>query len=181
MSHGDTRRGMALGDALLVLSLLVLASALAYPRIQRAALREQVDQAVANVQALADAAQRYQVEPNGWPDPPDTAESPIDLATYLPEGFSFHQAAYRLDLDVWETAQEAPPMELPDTPPNGVPEALPDTVDAAPTTLFGTLAGVTVTSAEPRLLAGLLDHFGRGRSFLLGTTWTLVFASVPGR
>jgi hypothetical protein len=64
------------------------------------------------------------------------------------------------------------------TGPHEVPPAAPDT---PPQPRFGSLAGVTVHGAEPRVLAGLLDRFGAARSFLHDGTWTLVFASSQGR
>lgn len=179
MSRMDPRRGLAVGDALLVLSVLALGLALAYPRIRRAALRDHIEQAVAHVQTVVDAAERFQGEQDRWPDLTATGEIPAELAAYLPPGFSFSQDGYQLDFDVWETAEEAPTVEPPE--PRQPLDSIPDTIVGPPTTLYGSLAGVTVHSPEALILAGLLDHFGGSRSFLHAGRWTLVFASVPAR
>ena len=179
VSRMDPRRGLAVGDALLVLSVLALALALVFPRIRRTALRDHIEQAVAHVQAVVDAAERFQGEQDRWPDVTGTGEIPAELAAYLPPGFSFDQDSYQLDFDVWDTAEEAPTVEPPE--PREPLDSIPDTFIGTPATLYGSLAGVTVHSPEPLILAGLLDHFGDSRSFLHAGTWTLVFASVPAR
>ena len=40
------------------------------------------------------------------------------------------------------------------------------------------LAGITVHAGEPSLLAALLRAYGRERSFVRDTTWTLILAPV---
>jgi len=181
MIPADARRGLVVGDVLLGLAVLALLLALAAPRIQRSALRRQVDEAVAHVQEVVGAANRFHEREARWPDPADAGTTPAGLATYLPEGFSFDHGGYDLDLEVWTTAEEAPARPMPADPPTAPIETPPDSGAARPSVLFGSLAGVTVHSMDPRLLAGLLEHFGDGRSFLYDGAWTLVFASVPGR
>lgn len=181
MTGTHTRRGMAVGDVLMVLSLLALAFSLAYPRIERARLRDAVETAVITVQAAVDAAERFQEDRGSWPEPADEGTTPTDLASYLPAGFSFTPEGYRLRLDTWETAETAPPVERPVSPQSTESAALPDTLPEQPQILFGSLASVSVVSEDPRVLAGLLDRFGAGRSFVHADRWTMVFASVPGR
>ena len=180
MTGRDPRRGMAVGDVLVFLSLLALAFSLAYPRIGRARLRDEVEQAVIRVQAAVGAAEQFQGDRGTWPEPADEGTTPTDLAPYLPGGFSFAGEGYRLKLDIWETAKTAPPVELPEGPPSREFAALPDTIQAQPEVLFGSLASVSVVSEDPRVLAGLLDHFGADRSFVHADRWTMVFASEPG-
>lgn len=179
MTRMDPRRGMAMGDILLVVSVLALAFSLAYPRIERTRLRDHVEQAVIEVGAAVDAAERFQGERGSWPAPADEGTIPAELASYLPAGSSFAAERYRLKLDIWETAENAPLVALPESPPTGDFTALPDTSEARPKVLFGSLASVSVVSDDPRILAGLLDRFGAGRSFVHADRWTLVFASVP--
>ena len=158
MSAPDRRWHPASGDVLLTLSVLALAGALAYPQVRRWDLRSDVEQAVAAVQAVADATGEFRSGAGVWPDAPGPGQTPEGLDRYLPEGFSFDQDGYQLALHIWEAPGEGPP---------GAP--------------IGSLAGVSVRSADPRVLAGLLDRFGADRSFLFDGTWTLVFASSPGR
>lgn len=181
MTGTDPRRGMAVGDVLVVLSLLALAFSVAYPRIERARLRDEVEQAVIKVQEAVDAAERFRADLGRWPEPMGEGMTPTDLAPYLPGGFSFAAEGYRLKLDVWETAETAPPMEVPESPPSKESAPLPDLTQAQPEVRFGSMASVSVASDDPLLLAGLLDHFGAGRSFVHADRWTTVFASVPGR
>jgi hypothetical protein len=54
-----------------------------------------------------------------------------------------------------------------DGEPEGAATSLPRSVE---------LAGITVHAAEPALLAALLRAYGRERSFVRDTTWTLVLA-----
>lgn len=180
MSRANARRGMAVGDALLVLSVLALLFALAYPRIRRTALREHVEQATADVQAVVEAAERFHSENGRWPTLAEAGTAPPELAAYLSEEVVFARADYQLDFQVWETAKEVPAVELPFSPPLGQVQE-PDTSGLLPPTLYGSLASVTVRSANASILAALMDHFGGARSFLHADRWTLVFASVPPR
>ena len=181
MNRADVRRGVVVGDVLLVLSVLALALALAYPRIQRTAARERVAQATADVQAVVDAAERFLAEEGRWPGLAESGVAPPELAPYLPEGVAFARAHYELDFQVWETAEEVPPMEFTFNPPVGQSAPNPDTTDLGPTTLYGSRASVTVRSADPTILAGLSAHFGGARSFVHEDRWMLVFASVRPR
>lgn len=179
MSRPSLRRGVVVGDVLLVLSVLALIFALAYPRIRRTAARERVEQATADVEAVVGAAERFLAEEGRWPGMAEVGVAPPELAPYLPDGVAFTRDGYQLDFQVWETAREVPPVELPFTPPVGQLTQEPDTSGLRPTTLYGSLASVTVRSADLGLLAGLSEHFGGARSFVHADRWTLVFASVP--
>lgn len=180
MSRANARRGMVVGDALLVLSVVALVFALAYPRIRRTALREHMEQATADVQAVVEAAERFYSEEGRWPALAEAGTAPPELAPYLQEGVGFARADYQLEFQVWETAKEVSAVEPPFSPPLGQVEE-PDTTGLLPPTLYGSLASVTVRSANPGILASLMDHFGGARSFLHAGRWTLVFASVPPR
>lgn len=179
MTGPGVRRGVAVRDVLLVISVLALVVALAYPRMRRTILRERVEQATSDVQAVVDAVERFQAEQGRWPGLSEVGVTPAELAPYLPEGVTFARGDYQLEFQVWETAKEVPPVELPFNPPIGQLEEEPDTSRLLPTLLFGSLASVTVRSGSPSILAGLMDHFGGTRSFLQADRWTLVFASIP--
>ena len=198
MTRNEGRRGIAAGDALLVFSALALVFALAYPRIRRTALRDRIADAAHNVQVVVDASNRFQADQSRWPAPADAGTLPPELAPYLPAGFTWDRGEYQLDLDIWETAGETPEPEPPPPPPSGLeipppsdlaqapspgPEVLPppEFIQAPPARVFGSLAGVTVHSTDPRILAGLMERFGDRRSFLHGTSWTLIFATASGR
>lgn len=179
MTGTALRRGLAVRDVLLVVSVLALVAALAYPRIRRTALRERIEQATADVQAVVEALERFQAEQGRWPGLSDAGVTPPELVPYLPDGVTFASSDYQLEFQVWETAREVPPVELPFSPPLGQLNQEPDTSRLLPTLLFGSLASVSVRSGNPTILAGLMDHFGGTRSFLQADRWTLVFGSIP--
>jgi hypothetical protein len=171
---------MVVGDALLVLATLALVFALAYPRIRRTAMRDHIAQAVADVEAVVDAAARFRAEQGTWPPASESGTVPPPLAPYLPAGFSFTTSTFSLEMDVWETAREAPPPELPPPPPTGQDAPPPPSADETPpSTVFGAMGGITVRADDPRILAGLMDHFAGGRAFLHRGGWTLIIPTPP--
>lgn len=184
MSRPDDRRGIATGDALLVLSVLALLFAAAYPRLERVAMRERADAIAYAANTVLDAARRYRVERAEWPRGADLGVVPEDLASVLPPGFSFEHRGWLLKWDRWDRV-EAPPADpglaaaIPELSENvPPPEAPADSVQVARPTLVP-LGGVTVRCDDPRVLAVLLERFGHARSFVRGDTWTLVIPPGP--
>ena len=173
----DGPRRLGVGSIPLILSVLALVCALSYPQVMRRALRLRVEHAVAAVQTVVDATERFHTEVGGWPDASGPGETAGGLAPYLPEGFAFDQNGYRLALRVWETPEEGPPRRPASAGPGQAPVDITSTPPGPP---FGSFRGVTVRSSDPRVLAGLLDRFGVARSFIYNGTWTLVFAWSPG-
>jgi len=159
-------------DAFLGLAALALVLSLAWPRVERALLERRVSAAQADVEAVRTAAAALRTELQAWPPSAGPGEIPPDLAGLLPDGFSFQGGGYFLGWERWETVAPRPPFEdLLD--PTQLP--LPHSTGAALPGV-GELAGVTVRTRDPRLLAALLARFGPQRSFVRDETWTLVLA-----
>lgn len=180
MTPSGRRPRVTPADVLLVMAALALAAAMAYPRVERAALWRQVEKAQADVEAVLSAATAYRRASSDWPEPSQAGAIPTGLAGHLPAGFSFRSGSYTLEWSRWETVETAEPdvVELPPgdfegapPPPDSVPDAHP------PVQAFGT---VTVHADDERLLAALLERFGASRSFLRERSWTLVLPPGGG-
>lgn len=185
MTHRSGRRGIIFGDALLVLSALTLALALAWPWIIRREINRQIALAIADVEVAADAVGRFQADRSAWPEPVDSGVTPPDLGPYLPDSFAFQRTAYRLHLHVWERLEEPPQLPTPDLPLDPLDPAnaqraeVPMPTERPPAELVKSTLGLSVHSTDLGLLASLLDHFGSSRSFVHAGSWTLVLTADP--
>lgn len=179
MTGPTRRRGATLGDVLLVLAGVALAAAVAYPRVQRGGLQARVEQAEAEVRTLADAVLRFRSEHGTWPQASSADTLAAELGALLPEGFSFAGTGYQLEVHVWETLEEAPPVEPPTPSPTAGAMPEPPAAQAPPSALVGTVAGVTVRSPETPLLAALLERLGSKASFVHRDRLTWIFALDP--
>ena len=163
---------------LVFLSLLTLAFATAFPRLQERAFAQQLDGAVSAIEALRVAASNFEEQGLDWPAPSPPGVTPPELVSTFPAQYDLAADDYSLEWNRWETVDRqgrsepgfpAPARSVPapqDSPPGSVPSLL--------TTRFRKIGSVTVYSGDPALLAGLLRHYGTSRSFVRDTTWTLV-------
>jgi hypothetical protein len=165
-------RGAAVADFLLVLAVVGLGAALLYPTWSARALRERIADTIADVDALVAAAQSSRQVQGRWPTPAPPGEPPPELsAGSLAELFS--RPAYTLGWAAWEVVDsvEAPREEDPQPAPDDLPPA---SVRPRLQPIVRTVGAVTVHTREEALIAGLLDHYGDGMSFVLDTLWMLV-------
>lgn len=181
MSTLPRRAGFATGDVLLILAGLTLSAALAHPRIERALVRRQADQARAAVEAVGAAVAAFQREHASWPPSEGSGEVPTDLAAYLPPGFSFRAGAFTLEWDRWE-AVGALPEEAAQPRPEDVRE--PPAAAADSSVVFQppvvAIGAISVGAEDERILAALLEGFGPSRSFVREGSWTLVLPPAEG-
>lgn len=177
------RRGITTGDGLLALSVVALLLAAAYPRIERAAMRERADAIAREANTVLEAARRHHDARGEWPRGAELGVVPEDLVTFLPPGFAFEHRGDHLKWDRWERvetpAPDSAPALVPEFPENAPPpEVAVDSVAVVRPTVIS-LGGLTVRSDDPRVLAVLLETFGHERSFVRGATWTLVVPPAP--
>ena len=170
---------MVVGDVLLVLSLLCLALAVIYPRIQRGAYEDRVNAAVSDVEAVKASAHRHLEREGTWPAESPSGRIPAELVGTLPTDFTPVSAHYTMDWNLWETVRIHPP------PDDAQPDGNPDPEGAAPVeievegpdqrgSMLQPLAGITIHSDEEGLLAALLQRYGQELSFVREGSWTLI-------
>lgn len=173
MSDRGSVRGLATGDVLLILAVVAVALALAYPSLQRSSIRREADAAVADVDTVRAAAERYRERTGAWPSARGAHALPPELASSLPSAAGRGQPRYRLGWALWEILEEpeaTEPLQPPRTPGR---LAVPDTVAPTPP-VVGKLAGIMVRSGDARVLAELLLRYAAERSFVRDSTWTLI-------
>ena len=154
---GAGRAGFTVAEALTAVVVLATIVRMAFPQIQAALLRWRAEDVVEAVETVRSAARRFASERARWPADGDAGQVPAELVAYLPRGFRFEGAGYRLDWERW---------------------SLPDGLPGEPST-HG-LVGVSVVTpdvalgrAVTRLLAG------RTSSWELDESHTLLFATLP--
>jgi len=169
------RRGTATGNVLVVLSMLALGAALVYPILAQRQADERMADVIGRVEAVRQAAARYHDNQQDLPPNGGVGVAPQGLSTLLTPDFSFAGEGFALEWRLWDRAEEAEEVSIPD-PVVPVEEELitaADTAVAPPRTVrsFGSLS---VHSGEPFLLSGLLSRYGETSSFVRDTTWTLL-------
>jgi hypothetical protein len=116
----------------------------------------QAREVVEAVRTVRTAAERFHAERMRWPEDALTGEVPLDLEAYLPGGFRFEGAGYRLDWERW---------------------ALPDGLPDAPG-LRG-LVGVSVVTPDAALGQAVIRLLQDDATpWTLGDTYTLLFARI---
>lgn len=172
------RRGVTVGDALVVLALLSLAFAVAYPRVTSAVFGQVVDAAVYDVETVRGAAIAYHQETGTWPAEAPPGTIPAELIPALPDGFSPTWSEYTLDWSLWELVElrgDEPEAEAPNfTPVPGVRPPEPPALEEPERPVVHRMAGISLATERPELLAALLARFGEENSFVHGSVWTLI-------
>ena len=176
----DPRRaGIAVGDVLIVLSLVCFVFAVLYPRLRRAAYEDRIDAAASAVEAVRASAQSHLESEGTWPAESPVGTIPAELVGRLPQDFSPVSDTYTMDWNLWQTVRPPPPAEADQT------DYDPDMGAAAPVarvevrpedavSQLSPLAGITVYSDEEGILAALLERYGQTRSFIRDGSWTLI-------
>ncbi len=162
---GRSRSGFALGDVLLTLAVLALVASLVWPVLRRASFERRVARAIHDVDAVRASARRYQSRYGTWPPGALPGRIPPELAAELPAEVRFTSDGYRLLWNRWSAvAPEAAPP---------VADQMTDSLGATHPTVVS-LGSITLRTADPSLLAALLDHYGPSVSFARDSSWTLM-------
>lgn len=166
-------RAVTLTDAFVTFSLLALVVALLYPTWSARAFREDVANAVADVEAVVSAARESHARQGQWPRSGPAGEPPPELGVLGGPDGPFSRAGYTLAWTSWQVVDSVPAPPDPGPPPS---PGDPPRASASPLMLpvTRTVGAVAVQSAEDALLVELLRHYGSGASFVLDSLWLLV-------
>ncbi|MEM7416987.1 MAG: hypothetical protein AAF389_15875 [Gemmatimonadota bacterium] len=155
----------------LVLALGLLVAAAVRPVRQASSFERTRDAAVGEVQNLRLAVERRWGEYSSWPTPGALGEIPLEVAAAFPGDSILGGDGYRIR---WHTVRY---VSFSDEPIQDLPPEAIAAVDSIPTSVEeGTAESglITLHSADPRLLAALLDEFRGDGSFVADSTWSLV-------
>ena len=146
------RTGFTMVELVTVALVMGTVARISVPDVHEAMLKGRAAQVIGEVQAVQAAVLDYHSRYGRWPQDSYTGQTPPGLAEFLPPGFSFNGAGYRLDWENW-------------TLPDGLPQS------PRP----GTLLGISVVTpdrelgaAVTRLLGGAMAHY------MLGDKYTFV-------
>ncbi len=173
--HGGSRAGFTLAGFVLALSVACLVAALAWPVKARADFEARVEAAVRAAEGTREAMRAHREEEGRWPAPTRPGEVTAELDRHLPPGTDLDGDAWALRIRAWETLEAPaarPPVPIPVNPasdPGPPPENL-----TPPSPTVAPLAGLSIHSADPALLAALLSSFGPDASFVRDSVWTLI-------
>ena len=150
MKRGADRRvGVLIG--LLTFAIVVR---VALPQIVELWVQARAEAIRDEVEAVRQAAQRFNDDRGRWPADAGLGETPSDLAPFLPTDFSFQGDGYRLDWEHW-------------TLPAGLP------TDPTVTTLVG----ISITTNRTAVALAAIGMLGDGATFRLGDTFTFLFSA----
>ena len=155
----------------LVLALGLLVAAGVRPIRQASSFERTRDAAVAEVQNLRLAVERRWGEYGSWPAPGALGEIPLEVASAFPGDSILGGDGYSIR---WHTVRY---VSFTDEPIQDLPAEAVAAVDSIPTSVEeGTAESglIALHSADPRLLAALLDEFRDDGSFVTDSTWSLV-------
>ena len=133
----------------LVVSTLVR---MAIPNFHEILVKARAAEVLGDFETVRLAVEHYYNDHFEWPADAYTGQIPPGLAEYLPEGYRFDQAGYRLDWENWLL-------------PNGLPEN-PET---------GALLGISIVTDDRELGQAVIDFLGGAMAnYTLGTKYTFV-------
>jgi hypothetical protein len=170
MSAPAGRRGATFADVVVFLSTIGLAAALLYPAWSARGFRARVTTAVADVEAVSDAARRTLEESGRWPSPAPPGTAPPELPSLAAEVGAFSREAYRLGWTSWNVVDSVEVVQPPSAPEDPQREVV--VREMAP--VSRSIGGVSVHSQDAGLLAELSERFAGEPTFVLDTMWLLV-------
>jgi hypothetical protein len=125
---------------------------IALPNFHDLMLRARAAEVVGNFETVRIAVLNYYLDHREWPADAYTGQIPAGLHEYLPDGYPFDQAGYRLDWENW---------------------VLPDGLPMHPET--GVLLGLSIVTTDRELGQAVIDFFGSAMAnYTLGTKYTFV-------
>jgi len=175
-ARGAGRAGFAAADLVILVALLSLVAALAYPTLRRSAFEARVERAVADVEQVRRSAVRHLERRGTWAPASDPRHPPAGLEGQGLDSV-FSRPEYGIEWRRWEVVEleeVAPPPEGPGPEEPGeapLPIRLP---------VVRLLGGITLHTGEEALLAELAARYGDTASFVYDTTWTLVLPQRTG-
>ncbi len=168
------RGGAAPADALVIISVLVLGFALVLPFFRNRAREQRMSAVTTAVETLRGAATSHLADRGAWPTPARPGVEPPELAGALPTEVLATEH-FEVGWQRWEVIGRPERIVVEELPV--LPEEDLATDSVAPPTpppAVSTIGAVVVRSSDSTLLAGLLDRYGRTRSFVRDSVWTLV-------
>lgn len=144
-------RGFTLVEVLTVAVVVGTLARMAVPGFHDVLLDARAAEVAGDFEVVRVAAMSYHADHHGWPADGYTGQVPAGLAAYLPEGFGFQRAGYRLDWENWSL-------------PSGTP---------ADPGLRG-LVGISVVTDDRSLGAAVRDLLGGNAGYALGDTYTFI-------
>ncbi|MDA0312677.1 MAG: hypothetical protein O2992_11245 [Gemmatimonadetes bacterium] len=165
---GD-RTGVTSGDMMVIIAMLAFGLAVAYPRIRERAFEGRLTQAIANVNGVTTAASTF-LEATGV--------LPAEIGGSVPAGHTMASPGHIVQWELWEVVVSPDIPDVADDRFMNENDLPLDSLTIRPVPTVHAIGGVSVHSPEPALLAGLLQRYGAGLSFIRDTTWTMV---LPAR
>ncbi|MFQ5537171.1 MAG: hypothetical protein ACE5GJ_06930 [Gemmatimonadota bacterium] len=163
------RGGFSSGDLLLLVAVLSVLTALAFPYVLQARQTLHATEARRTVSLVHSALLQFRKERGRWPEEDPAGGIPAELRPLLPADALPSSGPYHVEWRRWELVQRPPPPEP------AVEEA--DTV-APPAPWLLPLGLLRLTSGHDPVLAALLEEYGPARSFVRDSTWTLVLPAT---
>ncbi len=151
---GKKRRGFTLVETVTVMMVVSVLTRIAIPQAQGILTQARATEVRAAFSVVEESATRYSIDNNPWPNDTEPGVVPPELVPGLPSGFSFDRDRYQLDWENW-----ALPSGLPGDP-----------------TVRG-LVGVSITTSDRALGLALMDILPNNAKFVLGDTYTFIFAT----
>jgi type II secretory pathway pseudopilin PulG len=148
----EGRRGFTMLGVLTAVVILGTLVRVAIPNLHHVLLNARAAEVIGDFEAVRVAVGDYRAAHASWPRDGYTGEIPPGLAEYLPEGFRFEGAGYRLDWENWVL-----PSGLPGQPDREV------------------LLGISIVTDDPELGYAVADILGGSMaSYALGSSYTFV-------
>lgn len=151
--HDSERsRGFTMVELLTVALLMSTLVRMALPNFHEVLMKARAAEVVGDFEVVRVAVLNYHADHLQWPKDGYTGQVPAGLEAYLPDGFRFDRAGYRLDWENW-----------------ALPGGLPRDPGA------GTLLGISVVTEDMALGQAVLDLLGGAMTaYALGDTYTFV-------
>ena len=146
-----TRRGFSLIELMTVMAVIGLLAALSVPRYRDMKRRAYSANVLSDFNTVRVAAYNYFADNSTYPPDGSAGTPPASMTNYLPKNFTFANANYTLDYDVWPS-----PLD--------------------PTQL---VVGVTVTSSDQELVNMIARNVQAGGIGInVGSGYTYIFAGL---
>ena len=145
------RRGFTLVELLVTVSIVGILAGLAIPNMRNMTFRARATTVAADLEVLRVATLSFNGDQHTWPAEVASGVVPPELVGFLPDGFSFAGNGYELDFENVPLITGLP----------GDPNA-------------SLLIGASVTAADDRLSAGIVELLGGSVVFSVGNTHTVV-------
>ena len=138
-----------------VLTVAVVVSTLvrmALPNFHEIIVKARAAEVLGDFETIRLAVENYHADNFQWPGDAYTGQVPAGLAEYLPDGYRFDQAGYRMDWENWIL-------------PNGLPKD-PEA---------GVLLGISIVTDDRELGQAVIDFLGGAMAnYTLGNKYTFV-------